>query len=126
MPRGLIATAVLVPLLLGAQAAHGQKSTEQFIPLGQSPGLSATATDIAAISAVDADNRTITLPTAGGRIVKVTERTRIWLDRSKLGQPNVSGAFEDLRVGRQVEVLYEDETRRQTAEWIKVVPQGGE
>ncbi len=120
MPRGSIAIAALFAFLLSAPGAQSQKSTEQFIPIGQSPGLSTVLTDIAAIAEVDADARTITLSVAGGRRVKVTEGTTIWLDRSKIRQSNVVGGFEDLRVGLQVEVNYEDSQRREMAEWIKV------
>ena len=123
MPRGSIAIAALVAFLLSAPGAQGQKATEQFIPIGQSPGLSNVYTDLAAIAEVDADARTITLPLAGGRRVKVTEGTTIWLDRSKNRQSNVVGGFEDLRVGLQVEVKYEDSQRREMAEWIKVAPE---
>ncbi len=125
MPRASIATGLLVAFLLRAPGAQGQKATEQFIPIGQSPGLSNVFTDLAAIAEVDADARTITLPVAGGRRVKVTEGTTIWLDRSKYRQSNVVGGFEDLRVGLQVEVKYEDSQRREMAEWIKVALEPG-
>ena len=126
MPRGSIAVGLLVAFLLITSPAQGQKAAEQFIPIGQSPGLSRIFTDIAAIAEVDADARTITLPVAGGRSVKVTEATKIWLDRSKVRQTNLVGRFEDLRVGLQVEVKYEDSQRRETAEWIKVAPQSAD
>ena len=121
MRKGLIGLGAVIALLLGAPLALGQMMTEQFIPMGQSPGLSGKYTDLGEIKQIDVEGRTITLGgAAGGRAVAVTERTRIWLDRSKLRQPNVAGGFADLRKGRQVEVKYEDDERRQTAAWIKV------
>ena len=123
MPRSRIVAVALFAFLLSAPESQGQKATEQFIPIGQSPGLSTTFTDIAEVAEVDAGARTITLPVAGGRSVTVTEQTRIWLDRSQNGQSNVMGGFEDLQVGLQVEVKYEDNQRRAIAEWIKVAPE---
>jgi hypothetical protein len=121
MRKSLIALGAVIALLLGAPLALGQMMTEQFIPMGQSPGLSGKFTDLGEIKQVDVEGRTITLGgAAGGRAVAVTERTRIWLDRSKLQQTSVAGSFADLRKGRQVEVKYEDDERRQTAAWIKV------
>jgi hypothetical protein len=121
MQRGLIGIAAVVALQLGAPAAFGQKMTEQFIPMGQSPGLSGMYTDVGQIEQIDFESRTITLAeVAGGRVVAITGRTRIWLDRSTLQQTNVTGSFMDLREGRRVEVKYEDDARRQAAAWIKV------
>ena len=56
---------------------------------------------------------------AGPRTVKVTAKTYIWLDRSKIKQTNLKGAFSDLQKGRRVEVKYLD-SNRQVAEWVKV------
>ncbi len=121
MRNGLIGLGAAIALLLNAPLVLGQTMTEQYIPIGQSPGLSGKFTDLGKIERVDVGGRTITLgETAGGRAVAITERTRIWLDRSKLQQTSVTGGFADLREGRQVEVMYEDHERRQAAAWIKV------
>jgi len=117
----LIGIGKAIALLLGATMAIGQSVTEQFIPIGQSPGLSGKYTDLGEIKQVDIEGRIITLDVAAGRrTVMVTKRTRIWLDRSKLRQTNMVGGFMDLHEGRQVEVKYEDDTRRQAAAWIKI------
>ncbi len=71
-PRS-IGIAVLAALLWSA-AAQAQKTTEQFIPIGQSPGLSGKYTYLGAIESADSVAR---LVTAGGRSVRVTARTRI-------------------------------------------------
>ena len=119
--QGAFLSALLGALLLGTPPALAQKTTEQFIPIGQSPGLSGKYTEIAEIAAVDPAARTITLD---GRSVAVTARTHIWLDRSKMKQPSVAGDFSNLTVGRRVEVSYQDETKRITAAWIKVAANG--
>jgi hypothetical protein len=101
--------------------AHAQQATERYIPLGQSPGLSGKHTYIGPISAADPENGTLTVfGPAGSRAVRITERTRIWLDRTKLELPSLEGHFEDFRRGRMVEVEYEDHERKESAAWVKV------
>ncbi len=107
----------MIALLGGVSLAHAQKSTERYIPIGQSPGLSKKYTYIGTIEAVAPEKRTIT---AGGRTVMITERTRIWLDRSKLKLGNRTGSIGDLQQGSRVEIKYDDPTRPQAADWIKV------
>ena len=108
----------------GPWAASAQKTTEQFVPVGQSPGLSGKYTVIGTVQAVNMRDQTVTIAgPSGTRSAKVTERTRIWLDRSKIQQPNVKGTFADLRTGVTVEVKHEDPTRASAggpAEWIKI------
>ncbi len=124
MRASLTTIALVIALLASVADGRAQKATEQFIPIGQSPGLSSIATDVGTIAAADPGSRTITLDPSGRRL-RVTERTRIWLDRSGFGQTNRPGRFDDLEAGQRVEVNYEDDTRRETAEWIKVVPRTG-
>jgi hypothetical protein len=108
----------------GPWAVSAQKMTEQFIPVGQSPGLSGKYTVIGTVQAVNVRNQTVTIAgPAGAWSAKVTERTRIWLDRSKIRLANVKGTFADLRTGVTVEVKQEDHTRASAdgpAEWIKI------
>jgi hypothetical protein len=112
---------VAVALLGVISHAHGQKETERFIPIGQSPGVSQKQSSIGEIAEVDAAGRTVTVAEqAGRRTVTITEKTRIWLDRTKLKQANLSGSFTDLQKGRRVEVKYDDPVRRQVADWVKV------
>jgi hypothetical protein len=120
--RALLSGIGVAVALLGAIShAHGQKETERFIPIGQSPGVSQKQTSIGEIAEVDAARRTVTVAEqAGRRTVKITEKTRIWLDRTKLKQANLTGSFADLQKGRRVEVKYEDPERRQVADWVKV------
>lgn len=122
MPRTLIGAAAAVLLLLAAPAP-AQQATEQFIPIGRSPGLSKPRTYVGTIGAVDAGARTVTLGTGADRhSVRVVPETRIWIDRTQHRKTNVMGRFDDLVVGRRVEVKYKDARDRQTADWIKVEP----
>ena len=119
-----LATALSVFALIGV-AAGAQQATEMFIPIGQSPALSKTATVIGTIDSVDAEKRTIVVTTDGGSATAtLTEKTRIFLDRSRRKEPNRDGAFEDLEEGARVEVLYQGRTRAASgpAEWVKVEP----
>jgi hypothetical protein len=115
---------VAFSMLVGAGMAVGaQEATEMFIPIGQSPELSKTATVIGTIESVAADKRTIVVKSEGGSAtVTLTEKTKIFLDRSRRKEPNRYGAFEDLEKGARVEVLYEGRTRAAAgpAEWVKV------
>jgi len=102
-------------------SAQAQKATEQFIPLGQSPGASGKITTIGEVGETDARGETLTLvEPSGPRTVRITEKTRIFLDRSKLKQPNLTGTYADLKKGRRVEVKYDDPASKQTADWVKV------
>jgi hypothetical protein len=117
---GLILSGLLA-LLCASSLAHGQKATEQYIPIGQSPGVSQKYSSIGEVVAVDPAARTVTIADpAGPRTVRITAQTRIWLDRTKLKQTNVPGQFADLQRGRRVEVKYADPARRDVAEWVKI------
>jgi len=112
---------VAVALLGVISHAHGQKETERFIPIGQSPGVSQKHTSIGEIAEVDQQKQMVTIvEPAGRRTVKITEKTRIWLDRTKLKQTNLVGSFAELQKGRRIEMKYEDPERRQIADWVKV------
>jgi len=101
--------------------AYGQKATEMYIPLGQSPGLSDKYTLIGVIEKFNVQEQTISVVgPSGTRTVKITNRTKIWLDRSKLKLTNLKGSSTDLKIGRRVEVMHEDYDRKEFAEWVKV------
>jgi hypothetical protein len=118
----LMGRAALLAALLAAPA-RGQEATERYIPLGRSPGLSGELTSIGEIAEADPRARTLTLTLVDARgthTVKITERTRIYLDRTKLKQSNLTGSFDDLRKGRRAEVKYADPAQKQAADWVKV------
>jgi hypothetical protein len=104
-----------------AAPAYPQKATEQFIPLGQSPGASGKLTWIGEIVGTDTRERTLTIGEAQGQhTVKISDKTRIFLDRSKLKQTNLTGTFADLQKGRRVEVKYAGKEPTPAADWVKV------
>ena len=112
---------LLIGLLAGLSLALAQEATERFIPIGQSPGLSGSHTVIGEVQGGDYEVGRIAVA-ADGRVydVEVTERTRIWIDRSALKLPALTGEIKDCQRGRKVEVKYEDEQKQGAADWIKV------
>ena len=121
----VLAVVGMSPLFLGGPPApSAQEMTERFIPVGQSPGLSGKATVIGKIQAISARDQTVAIVgPAGTWSAKVTERTKIWLDRSMSRKTNLTGTFADLRQGLTVEVKPEGPQRGAQggpAEWIKV------
>ena len=126
MKRTWIAVTLALALCAGVRDAHAQQTTERFIPVGQSPGISGTRSYQGAIVSVNLQRKTFTVRDAQGlRTIKVAPGTRIWLDRSAQQLTNATGSMTDLEVGRRVEVLYVDDRRRDTADWIKVVVASG-
>jgi hypothetical protein len=125
--RLVFTTAAVLAGLAGLATAHGQEATERYIPIGQSPDMSSIHTDIAKIAAVNLELGTVTLAAANRTwSISVSERTRIWIDRTSLGLTNLRGSLADLKEGLRVEVKYEDPERKMIADWIKVAPAGAE
>jgi hypothetical protein len=121
MNRRTVLFAAILPVLLGQSFAHGQRQTERFIPIGQSPGASGKSTRIGTVEAVDAGARSFELATPEGRYtVMVPEGVPIWLDRSRQQRSALGGGFDDLRTGRRVEVKYADAGGAGRVLWIKV------
>jgi hypothetical protein len=112
----------VLAILLAAQASGlAQKTTELYIPIGQSPGLSGKLTLVGKIVQVNVPNNTITMADAAGTYsVQMAPGTPIYLDKSKAGLPNSQGGLADCRVGDPIEVKFIDNARSKPAEWIKV------
>ncbi len=126
MYREMSAAAAVVALLCWAPSAQGQMLTEQYIPIGQSPGISGKYSYMGQIDAVDTEGRTVTVRGSEGttRTIKVTEKTWIFVDRSELKEPNTVGDMSDLQPGQRIEINYTDYETKDTAKWIKVAPGG--
>lgn len=116
-----IALGLVIGLLGCLSLTRAQEATERFIPIGESPGLSGKYTVIGEIQATDSERRTITV-TADDQTytVDVTDRTRIWIDRSPLRLPALSGTLADCDRGLKIEVKFGDEEKRGAADWIKI------
>lgn len=103
-----------------------QRSTEMYIPIGKSPGVSGTSTRIGMIESVDAENETFVLRDGDTQLtIRCDARTRIWLDRSKAKLTNQVGKPSDCRPPRRVEVKFVADAASGIADWVKVEA-GGE
>jgi hypothetical protein len=123
--RALTLCAVL--LAASASSAWAQRSTEQFIPVGESPGVSKSLSYQGRIDGADARSKTVTIQSVDGSMltVRIGTRTRMWLDRSRIQLPNISAQPSDLQAGRRIEVRFIDPARRDTVDWIKIVVESG-
>src|SRR5262245_18312479 len=124
--RKILSTIIISALCMsaawlgGETFIYGQKTTEQFIPLGKSPGISGKLTWIGTVEKVDEQDKSLTVKTdSNSKTFKVSDQTRIELDRSKASLSNIKGGFTDLKNGRKVEVKYLKD-RETEAEWIKI------
>jgi len=110
-------------IILGIFApAFAQNATELYLPIGQSPGLSDKINLIGTIDDVDPREQSLTVTAAANTVaVLTTEYTRIFLDKSRLGQPNRYGSLADIKKGMLVEVRFEADKRQRPAEWIKLL-----
>jgi len=116
-----LAWCVCAVLALVAGSARAQKSTEQFIPIGLSPGVSQKQTEIGTVESMNLRDLVVTVSESGmRRTIRLTARTHVWLDRSKLKLPNLEGSATDLLPGRRVEIKFENPVLRQVADWVKV------
>ncbi len=115
------ALGLAIVLLCAVAPAHAQKSTEQFIPIGMSPGVSHKNTCLGVVDTLSMQERVVTVrEPAARRAIRITDKTLIWLDRSKLKLSNLRGRLADIQRGRRVEIKYADPETRLLAEWVKV------
>lgn len=127
MRTHILQALVVVALSSVAQDARAQQTTEQFIPVGQSPGVSNVLSYIGEIESSDRAARTVTVAGPEGSMTfMITDSTEVWLDRSAMRESSVVGSLTDLTVGRRIEVKYENPETRDVAEWIKVAITAGE
>ena len=118
--RILVITLFLMPLFWGSSLTYAQQTTEQFIPIGMSPGISNDVSHMGNITSVDKTAKTFSMQSNNGtQTVTVSSSTRIWLDRSKVNKSNIDASFEDLVKGRMVEVMPGSKGDN-VAEWVKI------
>jgi len=114
-PRRL---ALLGAALVWAASAAAQQATEQYVPIGRSPGVSGVSTVMGTVESVSPGAARLTLRTdLGSRELEVSDTTRIWLDRTARGESNRAATLRDCRPGVEVEVKLAADGR---ADWIKI------
>ena len=116
--------AAATALTLGAFGIAGQlaaqETTERFIPIGESPGVSGEDSVVGEIVAVDNQKQEVLVSSGERRLTfKVEADTRIYLDRSDQRLENTETDFTACRVGRMVEIKPHEEDAT-TASWIKI------
>lgn len=110
----------LLVLLLAAPTVAAQQTTERFIPIGQSPGISGKLSMLGTVHAFDASSGNLQVDgTDGRKTYRLTAQTRIWIDRSATRQASLVGDRGDLASGRLVEVMHRRDDP-QLADWIKL------
>jgi len=123
MLNRFLAILVATGALGSAFEAVAQEATEMYIPIGQSPGVSNKTSVVGTIQALNAAARTLTVTgPSGPQTFTITDKTRIWLDKSAQKQANQHGSPADLQQGRRVEVKPQPAGR---ADWIKVQMSAG-
>jgi hypothetical protein len=120
--RAFILALAVSAAAMGAALAH--PATEQYIPIGQSPGALTMQGEVSQpVAPAAANGETSVAMTAAGATGDVAyvvgASTRIYLDRSAQGRPNTVGSLADLQPGRAIEVCIPDASSR-VADWIKV------
>lgn len=120
--HGARTMSVYIALCVMAELAFAQQTTERFIPIGASPGISNISSYIGRIVAVDAEAQTVTVEEedgSGRHALRVSAETHVWIDRSAEGRINDEGTFGDCEIGRRAEVSYVAGDSS-AASWIKV------
>ncbi len=111
-----LSASLISVLTLSASMVLAHPATERYIPIGKSPGTS----QIGVIEAVNVADQSIRVAgQEAAHWVRLTDQTRIWLDRTKISKSNLLGNFSDCQAGRTVEIHYQDESRA-VAAWIKI------
>lgn len=109
-----------VSLCLNFALGQAQQTTEKFIPIGMSPGVSGKSSYQGNIVTVNSAAKSFSMQADGDtKVINVAPTTLIWLDRSKNKKPNLDGEYGALETGSTVEVLMDPGDPAKAA-WIKI------
>jgi hypothetical protein len=116
------ALTVMPAIVLLVTLAHAQEATEVFIPIGQSPGVSRIKSVIGTIVSCDWATGIVISTDKDQQTATLTDKTKVYLDRSAAKKGGTDGSRSDCQKGRRVEVkfVYKGDARTTTAEWIKI------
>ncbi len=108
----------LTCLLVLSGSVQAQQTTERYIPIGESPGVSDKDTVIGEITGVDYETHSMEVrDSVGVKTVRMIESTRYFLDRTKYKRSNQSATIQDCRVGSKVEVKLRSDDM---VDWVKI------
>jgi hypothetical protein len=118
----VIRIVLAVAALAAAAPALAHRATERYIPIGASPGVSGKVTFLGTVESMDRSAYSVRVTGAERAIVMTyDEKTRFWLDRSKIRKTNLDGSIDDCRAGRRVEIRFVNDDREAgVAAWVKV------
>lgn len=119
MNKPVAATILVVALsAVWITPVPAQKTTEVYIPIGDSPGVSVSNSLYGKISRIDYESRSMELlDRHGTRSVRMSDTTLYYLDRSKYGKKNSQGSIDDCEVGQTVEIYV---TSSGDVKWVKI------
>ena len=101
---------------------HAQKETEVFIPIGKSPGVSGKYSMLCKVETARTTDSILTIKQEAGVMnLKLTEQTKVYLDKSKLKLQNKKGTLADIKPGMTMEVKYVDNKPGNPVDWIKLL-----
>ena len=107
--------------LIVISSIFAQKSTEIFIPLGKSPGVSGKYTLIGMVEKFDHQNSFITVEAQNeSKTIKIKGSPEVWLDYSKLKLSNKKGSLDDIKKGLRIEIKFANNLKNDLIQWIKV------
>ena len=114
--------AITFLLIIISGEAKSQKTTEVYIPIGESPGVSGKMTIIGKVEQIRNKDHSITVSLSDNSklMCKMDKDTPVYLDKSTLKQSNTSGDWGYIKPGMLIEAKYKDRTKTGPIEWIKV------
>ena len=117
--KSLIVTVISIILSM-LSLSYAQESSERFIPIGQSPGISNKLSYIGNIIGINRSENTIVVETNNNQVsIDISTNTKFWLDRSKSKLSNLVANYESCAIGQKVEVKY-NRLDNKLADWIKI------
>ena len=115
--KHITVTGILICCFFYSQA---QKSTELYIPIGKSPGLSGQYTLLGEVENINLEDSTLTVMVeATGQTIRIKGQPKIMLDYSNHKLPNKIGSLADIQKGVIVEVKFIGNKPDDSIEWIK-------
>jgi len=118
--KTILGILLTVSLCLSFAAGQAQQTTEKFIPIGMSPGVSGKSSYQGNITEVNIAAKSFSMQIDGdNKVISFAPTTRIWLDRSKSKKSNLDGEPGALETGSKVEVMMDPEDPTKAA-WIKI------
>jgi hypothetical protein len=118
--------ALILAALAGTNAAHAQRATERYIPIGSSPGVSGKLSVIGTVEEMKAAEKWMRIQSADKTYtITCNDETIYWLDRTSVRMTNLVGSIGDCMYGRRVEVRFvNDDHAACVAAWVKIESTG--